>query len=425
MKVYIETYGCALNKADASLMKSLLVSAGHELVKSIGDADVVVINTCTVRKDTEDRVLRRLRNLKSVLYNKKLIITGCMVSTQPYTLKQVAPEASLLSPQNITKIVEVVENEGIVNYILGVRDTSVLPCNVEEAIATIPIAEGCLGDCSYCIVKLARRRLISYRPALIVDAVRKAVNDGAVEVELTAQDTASYGRDLGYINMPRLVRMIVDEVSGDYMIRIGMADPDTLTPILDEFIEVLREPNVFKYVHIPLQSGDDEVLKLMNRKYSVDDFVQLVKELRRKIPEVSIATDIIVGHPGEDDEAFENTVRVVNELAFDKIHIAQYTLRPRTKSCLLPQVSEAVKKLRSVELTKVAEEVCSKVNNAYVGSIAKTLITTKNKLRGSTLGRLINYKPVVVYDALSIQSKHIYVHIVNATFYDLRAKPIN
>ncbi|MEM2342992.1 MAG: 2-methylthioadenine synthetase, partial [Sulfolobales archaeon] len=251
MKVYIETYGCALNKADSSLMKALLLNRGHEVLENLNDADVVVINTCTVRMDSEERILKRLRQLVKILNGRKLVITGCMVSTQPYTLKQITPTASLISPQNITKVVEVIESPNVENLIVGIRDTSQLLCSIDGRVASIPIAEGCVGDCSYCIVKLARRRLTSYKPELIINSVREAVSKGAVEVELTAQDTAAYGLDLGGMNLPKLVREVVDRVEGNYMIRIGMANPNTLRPILDELIEVLKEPKVFKYLHIP------------------------------------------------------------------------------------------------------------------------------------------------------------------------------
>ncbi|MDW7970030.1 MAG: tRNA (N(6)-L-threonylcarbamoyladenosine(37)-C(2))-methylthiotransferase, partial [Sulfolobales archaeon] len=291
MKVYVETYGCALNKADASLMKALLLNGGHEVVDNLKEAEAILVNTCTVRKDSEERVLRRLRDLSRNLSGRKLIIAGCMVSTQPYTLKQVAPTASLISPQNIAKIVDVVESQNVENLIIGIRDTSHLPCNVEGRVASIPIAEGCVGNCAYCIVKLARRKLTSYKPELIVKSVREAVSKGAAEIELTAQDTAAYGIDLGGINLAKLIKKIVDEVEGNYMIRVGMANPNTLKPILDNIIEILKEPKVFKYIHIPLQSGDDKVLKIMKREYTVDEFVSTVKELRKKIPGITIATD--------------------------------------------------------------------------------------------------------------------------------------
>lgn len=421
--MYIETYGCALNKADSALMKSLISRAGHEVIDDLNSADVVIINTCTVRKDSEEKVLRRIKQLSSVLGNRKLIIAGCMVATQPYTVKQVAPTASLISPQNIDKIVDVIESSSVVNLIVGIRNTSLLTCYVDGVIATIPIAEGCLGDCSFCIVKLARKRLRSYKPHLVINAVREAVVSGAKEVELTAQDTASYGIDLGEVDLPKLVRLVINSVDGDYMIRIGMANPDTLAPIIDEFIEVLKDPHVFKYVHIPLQSGDDRVLKIMKRRYTVDDFISLVREIKRKIPGVSIATDIIVGHPGEDDEAFENTVRVINELQIDKVHVAQYTPRPRTEAASMPQVSEVLKKMRSTILVKTIEELGMKINKEYIGSIVKTLITSKGFRDGTVVGRAFNYKPVIVRESLSLGAL-VNVVIKDATFFDLRGKSI-
>ncbi|MEM1982631.1 MAG: tRNA (N(6)-L-threonylcarbamoyladenosine(37)-C(2))-methylthiotransferase [Sulfolobales archaeon] len=426
MKVYIETYGCALNKADTSLMKALILRGGHEVVDDVEEAEVILVNTCTVRRDSEERILKRLRHLSKFLSNRKLVITGCMVSTQPYTLKLTAPMASLISPQNITKVVDVIESGTIENLIVGNRDNSQLPCHVEGAIASIPIAEGCLGNCNYCIVKLARRKLVSYKPKLIIESVRDAVARGAVEIELTAQDTATYGLDLGDTNLPKLIQEIVNNVEGEYMIRIGMANPNTIEPILDDLINVLKEPKVFKYLHIPLQSGDDKVLKIMGRKYSVGDFINIVKEVRKKIPEIAIATDIIVGHPGEGEEEFENTLNTINIIQPDKVHLAQYTPRPRTESSRMPQVSEQTKKIRSTLIAKTIEEIGMKINSSYVGSIAFSLITSTTSRKNRIFGRLINYKPVVIFDnIIGIKQsipKRAFMLIIYATFYDLRGR---
>jgi MiaB-like tRNA modifying enzyme len=424
MRVYIETYGCALNKADSALMKSLIVKAGHQVVSNVDDADVIVINTCTVRKDSEERVVRRIKKLVRRLNSRKLILAGCMVSAQPYMLKEIAPQASMISPQNIDKIVEAIETPTTLRLISGVRDTSYLGISVEGPIATIPIAEGCLGDCSYCVVKIARRRLMSYKPGLIVSVVDKAVKEGAKEIELTAQDTASYGIDLGNIRLSDLITRIVREVEGDYMIRVGMANPDTLQPILDVFIEVLKHPKVFKYVHIPMQSADDNVLKLMKRRYTYDQFKDIVTELRRKIPELMIATDIIVGHPGEDEEAFEKTLKAVSELMFDKVHIAQYTIRPRTEAASLPQVLEPIKKSRSKRLNEVVERVGYAINAEYIGSRAKVLLTHKS-FRGDVIARTTNYKPVVIKENSKDLGSWGYALIEKVTFYDLRGRIID
>ena len=424
MKVYFETYGCTLNKADTALMKSILVSAGHEIVDNLNEAEVIIVNTCTVRKDTEDRVFRRIKKLQTIAIKegKKLIIAGCMVSAQPYTLRKIAPNASLISPQNILKINEVVEANNQVYLILGERDTSYLGTYIEGVTAAIPIAEGCLGDCSFCIVKIARRRLRSYKPELILRVVKEAVSRGVIEIDLTAQDTASYGIDLGGPRLHELINMIVESIPEKFYIRIGMANPDTLTDILDGIIDVLKHPKVYKYMHVPLQSGDDRILKLMNRRYTYDEYKDIIKELRRKIPEISIATDIIVGHPGEDEEAFQSSVKAVRELMFDKVHLAQYTIRPRTEAAAMPQIPDPVKKERSKILTKVIEEVGLKINRDYVGSYALTVVTQRS-FRGGIAGRTVNYKPVVIYENSSREVRlggEVSVKVAQATFYDLR-----
>ena len=429
MKVYIETYGCALNRADTSLMKALLQECGCEVVSNIYDADVIVVNTCTVRLDTEQRILKRLKKIKEIVKrtNAKLIIAGCMVSAQPYTLHKLVPEASLVSPQNIHRICEVVWSKNNELLIRGERSTSRLPLHIEGKVAVIPIAEGCLGNCAYCITKIARRRLRSYPLQLVVNAVREAVRRGAVEIDLTAQDTTSYGLDLGAEGprLPDLIREILEKVPGNYFIRIGMANPDTLEPVLDDLIEVLKEPKVFKYVHIPLQSASNHVLKIMRRKYTFEEFKRIVQHLRSKIPEITIATDIIVGHPGEDDEDFHITLKAVKELLFDKVHLAQYTPRPRTEAAAMPQVPDPVKKYRSTTLAKVIEDVGLTVNRQYINSHAKVVLTHLS-FRGSVVGRLFNYKPVVLTDATpDLVGFQAYALIREATFYDLRGSLIN
>ncbi|MEM2406212.1 MAG: 2-methylthioadenine synthetase, partial [Sulfolobales archaeon] len=235
MIVYFETYGCALNRADTALMKSLVSEKGHQITKHIEEADIVVINTCTVRLDTELKVLRRLSYLYKHFGNsKKIVVAGCMAAAQPYTIKRVVPGAILVSPQNITRLVEAIESGA--DALLGERDVSYLKPYVDGAIAAVPIAEGCIGDCSFCLTKLARRRLRSYKPGAVVKAVEEAVKSGAVEIELTAQDTGSYGLDLGDVRLPDLVREVVERVPGKYMLRIGMANPDTIAGLIDDVV---------------------------------------------------------------------------------------------------------------------------------------------------------------------------------------------
>ncbi len=421
MRVYIETYGCALNKGDEFIMKTVLTRRGHLLVNSINDSDVVIINTCTVRYDTELRMLDRINKLYryTKTTGKRLVVAGCLAKAQPYQVHKIAPSASLVSPQNASLIYKAVEAEEPIYLLNGEKDRRIIGRWVEKHVAYIPIQEGCLGNCSFCITKLARRKLVSYPVKLIVEAVRNVVEHGAVEVELSGQDTASYGLDLyGRQELPKLVEELAS-VNGNYMIRIGMMNPDTLLPIMDELVESIKEnPRVYRFLHIPLQSGSDRVLKIMNRKYSVDTYRSIVKELRHKIPGISIATDIIVGHPGEEEDDFEETLRIIRELKFERVHVAAYSIRPNTYSARLPQVPTKTKKERMKRILRVIEEVGLSVHREYIGSRVEVLITEYGK---GWVGRTHNYIPVIIENGNGLNyGDRITVYIRNATFYDLR-----
>ncbi|RLG84583.1 MAG: 2-methylthioadenine synthetase [Thermoprotei archaeon] len=419
-RVYIETYGCALNKGDTAIMKTVLLKRGHSIVDDINEADVIIINTCTVRYDTEQKMIKRILELRRLAHEgKKLIIAGCMAKAQPYLVSKLAPEASLVSPQNTENIWIPVESKDKVILLSGERKRNILGLVLEDKIAVIPIQEGCLGNCSFCIVKNARRQLVSYPMEKIIDHAKKLIERGAIEIELSGQDTATYGIDLyGKQKLPELVAKITD-IKGMFMIRIGMMNPDTMRNILDEIIEALKNPKVYKFLHIPIQSGSDKVLKIMRRRYTVDEFREIVKELRRKIIGITIATDIIVGHPGEEDEDFEATLNILRELEFDRIHIAQYSIRPNTLSASLPQVPSHIKKKRMHVILKTMEDICLKKHREYVGSTSYVIVTEKGCPR--PVGRLFNYIPVVLENANEdLVSKVIKAKIRDATFYDLR-----
>ncbi len=421
VRVYIETYGCALNRGDEAIMKSILIGRGHSITDNVNDADVVVINTCTVRYDTELKMIKRIRELYklTISKDKKLIVAGCMAKAQPYQIAKIAPQASLVSPQNAHKIYLAVENPGRIILLDGERDRSITASWVDKHIAYIPIQEGCLGNCSFCITKLARRKLVSYPVKLLVETVKKSIRKGAVEVELSGQDTASYGIDLyGKQMLPELIREI-DNIDAEFMARIGMMNPDTLVNILDELLDVIKNSKrIYHFLHIPLQSGSDKVLRIMRRRYTVDEYRSIVKEIKKKIPEISIATDIIVGHPGEDEEDFEETLRIIHELEFERIHVAVYSLRPNTYSASLKQIPTKIKKDRMLRILKVIEEIGNKVHGRYKGKRVEVFITEYNR---RWIGRTINYIPVVINseNELNYGMKAL-VKINEYTFFDLR-----
>jgi MiaB-like tRNA modifying enzyme len=427
LKVYFETYGCALNHADTAMMKSVLASRGYRLVDTIDDADVIVVNTCTVRLDTEERMKRRIAELYQLAAKKGalLVVAGCMAAAQPFTVKRVAPSAILVSPQNVHRVFEAIEESRDLLDEPPTPKTLFVPREgliARGRVAEVPVVDGCLGDCSFCITKLARRRVDSRPLDKVVSLVRRLVERGVVEVRLTGQDIAVYGVDLaGRRMLPDLIAAVA-EIPGDFMVRVGMMSPDQLLPILDEVLEAMKHPKVYKFLHIPIQSGDDRVLKIMRRRYTVDDVRVIVKEARRKLAGVTIATDIIVGHPGEDEEAFQNTVRVVEELRFERVHVAQYTPRPRTPAAAMKQIPDPIKKSRSKRLMAVVERVGLEEHRRLVGSRARVLVVGPGE-RGGYESRLYNYVQVIL-PKTPCTGCWVDVEITSATWYDVRGAPL-
>ncbi len=425
-RYYIETYGCALSEFDSSTMSSILDAQGYQRVSDISDADVVIVNTCAVRLDTERRIALRLAEIRKMTAKngdgKKIIVAGCLAKARPGLVAKIIPEASIVSPQNVTRILDVVESPEKLVLLKGSRDTGWMPqLPITDSVATVMVSEGCLNDCSFCISKNARRELRSYRPRLIVETVRDLVSRGAREIRLTGLDVAAYGRDLpGRPSIADLVSMILDKVDGDYRIRIGMMTPEQALEILDDLITVYKDSRVFKFFHIPVQSGDDEVLRVMNRRYTVSDFKYIHSRIKNEFPDSMFATDIIVGHPGEDEDAYMNTVRLVEELRFERVHLAQYSIRPHTRSASMKQIPDPVKKERSSKLMAIIERIGLEIHSKYLGGVYRALVTERSFRPGSMTARLDNYFPVVLSYRKSYIGRWVNVKIHDASFFDLK-----
>ncbi len=427
MKVYIETYGCALNIHDSLVMEGLISSRGHEIVENEEEADAIIVNTCAVRLDTERRIEKRLKNLYRLHSDKKIIVAGCLAKARPYLVSKTVPTASLVSPQNIHLITNILESPGRMILLNGDKRREYLPSIPNSrTIATIAVSEGCLSNCSFCITKIARRKVSSYPIKSIVETIRSLLSKGAKEIRLTAQDMGVYGYDIyGRKALPDLITSILDKVEGEYKIRIGMISPQHFIDMFNDIIELYRDPRIYRFFHLPVQSGSDKVLRIMNREYSVEKYVRLINDIRSKIPDAYIATDIIVGHPGESWEDFMDTIRLVKELEFDKIHIARYTYRPRTLSGKLPQVPDPEKKRRSTILSTVAEEIGLRKNASYAGKTVTGIVLDEGFKRKSLIARTDNYTPVIIPLKYSgLLGRTVPIKITDYTFFDLRGHPI-
>jgi threonylcarbamoyladenosine tRNA methylthiotransferase CDKAL1 len=427
MKVYIETYGCALNIHDSLVMKGLISSKGHEIVDSENEADAIIVNTCAVRLDTERKIEKRLRNLYKSYRDKKIIVAGCLAKARPYLVAKAVPTASLVSPQNIHLITSVLESPDRKVVLDGDKRRDYLPSiSNSRTIATIAISEGCLSNCSFCITKLARRKVSSYPIKSIVETVQSLLAKGVKEIRLTAQDTGVYGYDIyGKKALPDLINSILDKVEGDYKIRIGMVSPQHFIDIFDDIIDLYKDPRIYKFFHLPVQSGSDRVLRIMNREYTIDEYIELVNNIKAKIPDAYIATDIIVGHPGESWEDFMATIELVRKLEFNKIHIARYTYRPRTLAGKLPQIPDPEKKRRSTLLSKIAEEIGLKKNARYQGKMVNGVVLDEGFKRNSLIARTDNYTPIVLPSTFEeLLGRSVSIKVTGYTFFDLRGIPV-
>jgi len=384
-----------LNKADSQVVASMLKKEGHEVTDDLEEADVVVVNTCAVRLETERKIARRLEELeqwRKRCYGRKVVVIGCLAKARPAFVASVSPSASILGPNAIHLIPKTLR-ERIIDVGPDRRSVFELPTyDGSSRRLVIPVAVGCLGSCSYCIMPISRGRLSSCQPQKISSLFAEAVSKGVKEVYLVAQDLASYGLDIG-TSLPALLRELLKH-EGDYMIRLGMMEPSTLSVIARELLDLYPDARMYKYLHLPLQSGSDRILQLMNRRYTSDSFVELVDLFRSRV-DVFLATDVIVGFPTETEEDFERTCKVLERISPDKVHVARYALRPFTKAASMPQLSDHVKKERSRVLNFLVKELTLKRNLRYVGKEVEVLLTDIAPKEG-LVGRMPDYRPVAV-----------------------------
>lgn len=414
-KIYLETYGCSFNQADSEAMAGILESYDFNIVNDIEEADLIIINTCTVKGPTENLFFKRLDLIKKNLKNKKIIIAGCISQTDPEKLQGY----SLVGTNQIHNIAQAVEEEINDNHLVlldqeAPNRLSLPKIRKNKIIEIIPIAEGCLGEpCSYCKVKDARGHLISYPINDIVKQARKAIAQGCKEIWLTAQDTGCYGKDID-TNLPELLKKIT-EINGNFFVRVGMMNPNHAIEFLDELIEAMQHDKMFKFLHIPVQSGNDEILYMMRRKYKVDDFMLIIN----KIKNITISTDIICGFPTETEEQFNDSLNLIKEIKPDVLNISRFWPRPKTEAEKMDgQIDGGETKRRSRILTDVYLNIARMNNEKWLDWEGEILIDEKGK-EGTFIGRNFAYKPVVVKGDFELGEK-VKVKINNVTSFDLR-----
>ncbi len=370
-----------MNYGEGEQLSKKMDSLGYVRTDSADDAEIIILNTCTVVETTEKKIIHRIGELKKS--GKKVIVTGCMAKVQPKRISIRLPDSVILPPDMYGEFSNTIEKK------FGSFEK--ITTSKKSSSAILPIAQGCLGNCSYCITRLARGKLKSYPVDDIVKEFESMLNNGAKEILLAAQDTACYGKDIG-TNLPTLLHKLLQSKK-DFRIRIGMMNPNYLEEIADELLDAMDDERIYKFLHIPVQSGSDKILESMRRHYDTKHFLEIVNKLRKKYPDISIATDFITGFPGEDDEDHKKSLDLIETLHADTANITRFSARPGTDAASMPQIQGNVSKKRSKELTDMKMKVEFEVNKKHIGKKYKVLVTEVGK-PGTVITRNENYRPI-------------------------------
>ncbi len=389
MRVYIETYGCTLNQAESDTIAGLLKAGGFSLVSSEHSADVVLLNTCTVKLSTENKILAKIKKTK-----KPLVVAGCL-----WVLKEKIRKANrrtvILSPSSLPLVADAVRDayaKKWSDYSFCDENKNFLQREYTTPIQRVAVQEGCVGNCTFCQTKFARPKLVSFDEEWIAEQIRNGIKSGAKEIQLTGMDAGAYGLERN-TNLAELLKRIL-KIKGEFFIRVGMLNPQHVKRMLPELIEIYKNKKLFKFLHVPVQTGSEEICRDMKRGHAVKDFVDVVRAFRKEIHTISIATDIIVGYPTETQKDFEKTIALLKKIQPDGVNISKFTPRDRTEAAGLKQLPTEIIKKRSIFLSRFVRNLLWEKNQKFIGRKMKVLIT--EKFGEGVKGRTVNYKQVFV-----------------------------
>ncbi len=405
---YIETYGCASNKADSYIISTLLKKANYQQT-SLEKAHFVIINTCAVKEPTENKIKTRLKELHELYKddsNKRVIVAGCFPQITDKHLdlvKKIIPSfAAVVDLDAIDRFPEILKEVkgskmGLIFSSVSILDKAQFPIEHREGKITgiVPISEGCLGACAYCCVKHARGRLVCYDPKNIVNNARHQLDQGIRQVYLTSQDCSVYEH-----NQTELYDLIksINSLDYDFFLRVGMINPSFFYRGLDQLEAIYSLEKVYHFLHVPVQSGSDKVLKSMNRPYLLSELIDKFKKLKNTHPDLTISTDVICGFPGETEEDFQQTVDFIEWLKPEILNISKFGARPGTVAKKMEQLSSNLIKERSIRMTKVFRKTTQGINNKWKGWIGKALLLHPTSNENQAFGRNFAYKNVIIDD---------------------------
>jgi MiaB-like tRNA modifying enzyme len=410
-KIFVEAYGCSASFADSEMISGLIVNGGHTLATNPSESDLNLIVTCSVKDTTANKMMHRIKSLKT----KPLIVAGCLPKAEQSNVEKFTENASLLGPNSLGKTLDIINSTLMGKKQIALEDSDLskigLPkVRLNSAVGIVEIASGCMSECTFCQTKLAKGDLSSYRLGDIVRQVQTEIKEGCKEVWLTSTDNGCYGFDIG-TDLPTLVNA-VSEIPKDFMIRVGMMNPMYMSRIKQSLIESYDNEKVFKFLHIPVQSGSDKVLNDMKRGHTSETFREIVKKTKERFENFTISTDIIVGFPSETEEDFQKTITLLDETKPDVVNLSKYSARPGTDAAELKQIDAAEIKRRSKVVFEQINKISLKSNEKWIGWKGKVLFD-ENTEEGIK-GRNYAYKPISIDEKVNIGQSHI-VEITKAT----------
>jgi MiaB-like tRNA modifying enzyme len=389
-RYHIETYGCTSNQGESRQIERALRDGGHHPADGPEDADVAILNTCTVVEKTERNMLRRAEELQDETAD--LIVTGCMALAQGEEFREAGIDAEVLHWDDVPQAAMNGECPTVT------PDTEPI---LDGVVGILPIARGCMSDCSYCITKRATGRIESPPVEENVEKARALVHAGAKEIRITGQDTGVYGWDTnqGTSLLPELLDRICTEIDGEFRVRVGMANPKGLHGVREELADVFaRHDELYDFIHAPVQSGSDEVLADMRRQHCVEEYLEVVEAFDDALDYWTLSTDFIVGFPSETDEDFRQSLALLRETRPEKINVTRFSKRPGTDAAEMKGLGGTLKKERSSEMTDLKMDVVADAYESMVGDRREVLVVEQGT-GDSVKCRDSAYRQVIVQNA--------------------------
>lgn len=383
---YLETYGCSANVADSERLLRQLFEDAWTRVDNIYEADLTILNTCAVKNPTEKKILKRINEISTTSPNTTLIITGCLPAISLTSIKRIITSFGAIFDTKSTYYFKNIlhrlnAGETNIEFFSSKKEVhkkiDIIPFLTNPAIGILTINEGCDGNCSFCGTKLARGSTVSYLPEKLISQAKSYFKNGVKILWITSQDTGAYywhGTDQ-YWELPELLDALC-QLPYKFRLRIGMLNPDHAFRFLDRLIGVMaKNPQIYQFLHLPMQSGSDKILELMKRRYTADEYELIITELRKSIPDIGITTDIITGFPKETENDFQLTKDLVLKLCPDMVNISRYGARPNTVAAsMTEQIHGKVSKQRARELTKLWQNKIFQKNKKWMNWEGKVVI---------------------------------------------------